>query len=129
VAARKHCCRMYREVESPPEHYHVYVIELAGSDGHRMDPRVVYVGQTSHSPQERFANHKQGHKASRHVQKRGLWLRWRLFDALNPLPGRAEAEAAEAELAARLRHLACTGCTVDTRSSLEAADSGHSARG
>jgi hypothetical protein len=81
----------------------VYVIELAGDDGRRMNPPAVYVGQTSLSPQERFANHKRGHRASRHVRQRGLWLRWRLFDALNPLPDREAAEAAEVELAERLR--------------------------
>jgi hypothetical protein len=32
-----------------------------------------------------------------------MWLRWRLFDALNPLSTREAGEAAEAALAAKLR--------------------------
>jgi hypothetical protein len=81
----------------------VYVIELAGSDGERTWPRTVYVGQTALTPQVRFENHRRGVRAARRVRSRGLWLRWHLFDACNPLETRGAALEAEAKLAGRLR--------------------------
>jgi hypothetical protein len=81
----------------------VYVVELAGKDGTRADPGVVHVGQTVRSPQERFRQHRLGVHAARAGRRRGLWLRWRLFEAWNPLASRRDAEEAEQHLAAHLR--------------------------
>lgn len=101
-SSRKHCCRIYADVADPPKHFHVYVVELAGVDGAPTLPPSVYVGQTAHSPQERFQNHLNGIRASRKVRGRGMWLRWRLFDRWNPLPTRDDALAAEKALAEQL---------------------------
>jgi hypothetical protein len=100
---RKYCCRKYADAADPPPHFHLYVIEFAGSDDKRTSPRAVYVGQISLTRQARFENHRRGVRAARRVRRRGLWLRWRLFDAWNPVETRPAALEAEAELAARLR--------------------------
>jgi hypothetical protein len=85
--------------------YRVYVIELDDRVGKRVSPRLpaVYVGQTAHSPEERFANHKRGHRASRHVRRYGTRLRPDLFAHLAPVATRREAEALEQETADRLK--------------------------
>jgi hypothetical protein len=54
-------------------------------------------------PQVRFQQHQEGYRASRHVRGRALWLRWRMFQDLNPLPSRDAALRAEARLAGKLR--------------------------
>jgi hypothetical protein len=103
MSVRKHCCRTYADLDELPAHYHVYVIELAGADGRRTSPPTVYVGQTSLTPQKRFENHLRGVRASRRVRRRGMWLRWQLFDLWNPLETRQAALDAESQLANRLR--------------------------
>jgi hypothetical protein len=87
------------------ERYYVYVIQLDDAVGERDNPQYpsVYVGQSVHPPRERFEQHKSGYRASRVVKKHGRWLRWRLFEKVNPLPSRKAAEDAERELARRLR--------------------------
>lgn len=84
--------------------YSVYVIELSDDIGPRQRPDkpCVYIGQTAHSPEERFDQHRRGHKAARCVQKYGVRLRTRLYQAWNPIPTREEALSAEVRLAARL---------------------------
>ena len=94
-----------------PTRYHVYVIELdrelcrtrgcAGANG----GRPVYVGQTAATPESRFAQHRAGHRASRVVRAHGVHLRPDLARDWGPFTTRAEAEAAEAELAEHLRAL------------------------
>jgi hypothetical protein len=85
--------------------YYVYVIELDDGIGPRTNPKYpsVYVGQSVVPPDERWAQHKTGYKASRHVKKHGRWLRRRLYEQLNPLPNREAALAAEQQLARQLR--------------------------
>lgn len=93
--------------------YSVYVIELSDERGPRLNPRYpnVYVGQTALTPEERFAQHRAGYKASRHLWKGGkgrgqwlgLWLKRRLYDRSNPIENRPEAERLEVWLAERLR--------------------------
>ena len=61
---------------------------------------VVYVGMTGLTPEERFHNHKRGHKASRVVRKHGLHLRTRLCRMGLTY---AEAVRLEVEMAERLR--------------------------
>jgi GIY-YIG catalytic domain len=87
------------------QRYYVYVIELDDAAGQRTRPDlpVVYVGQSSRMPEERFRQHLAGHKASRWVRKHGLRLRPRLYRSHNPLPTQAAALAMEKELARRLR--------------------------
>jgi hypothetical protein len=88
-----------------PEHlYSVYVIELADTVGPGAGALPwVYVGQTSATPEERFAQHLAGYKASRWVQHHGVRLRPDLTCAIPPLRTQAESEAFEAYLAERLR--------------------------
>jgi hypothetical protein len=85
--------------------YRVYVIELADSAGPRRDPEHpnLYVGQTADTPEERFAEHRLGHRASRHVRKHGLRLRPDLYQTLPLLATREQAEILEARVADELR--------------------------
>jgi len=95
------------------DHHHVYVVEL--------DPKVAsvrrfreanpayqdgrmcfYVGMTGLTPEERFRNHKQGHKDSRFVREFGIRLLPELYEKLNPL-SYAEAVKKEEDLARALR--------------------------
>lgn len=69
----------------------------------------MYVGMTSHSPQERFAKHKSGYRnkkgikiSSYFVEKYGLYLRPSLFKLLNPMT-RSRATYIEGALAKRLQ--------------------------
>ena len=69
----------------------------------------LYVGMTSHSPQERFDKHKSGYRnkkghkiSSPYVEKYGLYLRSSLFSHFNPLT-REDAIRLERNLAESLR--------------------------
>jgi hypothetical protein len=105
-----------------PTAYTVYVVELARkvfTEDRRFreaNPQYngvlecVYVGMTSKTPQERFAQHKsgalskKGHKLSSSiVQKYGRYLRPSLYQRIGPL-SRAEALEVEKGLARELRH-------------------------
>lgn len=87
--------------------YSVYVIELRpearGNMECRTDKPPVYVGQTADTPEERFAEHLAGYRASRIVRRYGLRLRPRLYRNFGPYATRDDALAAEAHLADRLR--------------------------
>lgn len=92
--------------------WHVYVIRLADeADPHRnADMPVVYVGQTSLTPEERFRQHKEdarskrGHRlASNPVLLHGIELMPELYDSRNPLNSRESSEEAERTLAEDLR--------------------------
>lgn len=96
------CCRGAGG-EKGAQHYHVYVIELAGADGAPTCPPSVYVGQSVRAPAVRFAQHRCGFRSARCVKRGGLWLRWRLFQHWNPLSTRVEAEQAERRLGNHLR--------------------------
>jgi hypothetical protein len=63
----------------------------------------VYVGETSLTPEERFYNHKNGHKPSSHVRKWGVRLLRPFFDHLEGI-SRVDAQNIERELAESLRH-------------------------
>lgn len=86
--------------------YHVYVIELApaavrGSSPGALPP--LYVGQTWHSPEHRFAQHMAGGQlAGRVTRKYGIRLRPDLWEGIGPFSTREQAEAAEAALAEQL---------------------------
>jgi hypothetical protein len=93
--------------------HHVYVVELnpkvlerskfqRANPGYEQGKDCLYVGMTGLTPEERFANHRKGHKASRIVRDFGQKLRPELYSKYNPL-SRKEAEKLEVELAEELR--------------------------
>ncbi|MSQ09183.1 MAG: hypothetical protein EXR57_03980 [Dehalococcoidia bacterium] len=88
-------------------HHSVYVIELDPaaspvSGKARRRPPCVYVGLTGLTVEQRFKNHKRGHKASRIVFLHGKRITHELFDASTPL-GYGQALEEEQRLAASLR--------------------------
>ena len=88
----------------PNEHrYRVYVIELDPEGLGDCGKGAVYVGETSLSPEERFAKHKSGTKAARVVTRRGLRLRPDLSPA-EVFETRGQALRAERRTANRLTH-------------------------
>lgn len=81
-------------------HHSVYVVYLRNPTG---DGRAgYYVGMTGLTPEERFANHKNGIKSARVVRKYGERLVPRLYAHLNPMPY-AQAKQMEVFLADSLR--------------------------
>ncbi|MDX1408640.1 MAG: GIY-YIG nuclease family protein [Saprospiraceae bacterium] len=102
--------------------YQVYVIELSrkvftkNRRFREANPQYngvlecLYVGMTSTTPKQRFAQHKKGlrskkgHKLSSNlVHKYGLYLRPSLYEHLNPVRTRAEGLKLEQQLAQELR--------------------------
>ena len=94
-------------------HHHVYVVLLVPEAGGLAEVRAanpgpqkgrpcVYVGMTGLTPEERFANHKRGLKASKVVQRFGVRLLPELYEIYNPMPF-AAAVVMERELAEDLR--------------------------
>ena len=100
--------------EQPRErHHNVYVVLLDPAVGRirrirRENPNrevrkpCVYVGMTGLTPEERFANHKQGIKAAWAVTRYGIRLLPELYDHLNPMPYEAAVQM-EMDLAEDLR--------------------------
>lgn len=94
-----------RPSKTPRRFYRVYVIELDAKASRRSRPgsTCLYVGETADTPEERFAEHLRGHKASRVVRRYGLRLRpdiYRLFPLARTRP---ESRRLEARVAERLR--------------------------
>ena len=94
--------------------YSVYVIELRRevmergrfarkNPELRVDKPCVYVGQTAHTPEERFAQHLEGDKCNQFVREFGVRLRPKLYANVGPFETRAESERAETKLAEKLR--------------------------
>ena len=82
------------------DHHSVYVVYLRNPNG---DGKAgYYVGMTGLSPEQRFANHKDGIKSARVVRKHGVRLVPRLYAHLNPMPY-AKAVEMEVVLADSLR--------------------------
>jgi predicted GIY-YIG superfamily endonuclease len=77
----------------------VYLVLLRGP--RHPDGFGVYVGETGLTPEQRFWNHKNGHKSSKHVRKYGVRLLRPLFDHLQGL-SREDAKRIEKELAKAL---------------------------
>jgi len=101
-------------------HYHVYVVLLdnavlkehkVAAANPKRDPKkpCVYVGMMGIPPIERFQNHKDGHKSSRHVQKYGVRLLPELYEYLNPMPYKAACRM-EKDLAEDLREQGYVVC-------------------
>lgn len=82
----------------------MYVIELSRESV--KEPCALaplYVGQTAHTPEERFAQHKAGGMlAAGKAHRYGIRLRYDLMKAVKPCATRAEAEAAERAVAEAL---------------------------
>lgn len=87
----------------PARVYTVYVIELSRACTSKpcaLAP--VYVGQTAHSPEQRFEQHKAGGKlAAAKPYRYGKRLRYDLMK-IGPFTSRKEAEQAEKAVAAAL---------------------------
>ena len=110
---KRRTLKPHRPDRSPPHHHNVYVVLLdaaarrlaavraANPNRHRGRP-CVYVGMTGLTPEERFANHKQGIKAAAVVQRYGIRLLPGLYAHLNPMPYEAAAQM-EKDLAEDLR--------------------------
>ena len=100
------------------DHHNVYVVLLDPAVGKirkvrlanpDRDPKkpCVYVGMTGLTPEERFANHKQGIKSSTLVKRHGLRLLPELYAHLNPMPYDAAAQM-EKDLTEDLRRAGYT---------------------
>jgi len=77
--------------------YSVYIVELS-----RRCTRTpcalapLYVGQTAHTPEQRFAQHKAGGMlAAGKAHRYGVRLRYDLMKGIGPFSSRADAERAE----------------------------------
>jgi hypothetical protein len=110
---RRRTLRQVRAATESGLHHYVYVVLLDSAVAR--DRRVlaanpvrdarkpcVYVGMTGLTPEERFANHKQGLKASSVVQRYGVRLLPELYEWLNPMPFEAAVQM-EQDLAEDLR--------------------------
>jgi hypothetical protein len=88
-----------------PRIYCIYIVELSRScvkEPCALAP--LYVGQTAHTPEHRFAQHKAGGKLAAHKPcKFGIRLRYDLMEGIGPFNTRKEAEAAEKEVAEALK--------------------------
>jgi predicted GIY-YIG superfamily endonuclease len=84
--------------------YSVYVIELSRDCVAEPCARApLYVGQTAHTPEQRFAQHKAGGRlAAAKAHRYGVRLRYDLMTGIGPFATRQEAEAAEKAVAAAL---------------------------
>jgi hypothetical protein len=87
-----------------PRVYSIYVIELHRScikEPCALAP--VYVGQTAHTPEHRFAQHKAGGTlAAGKPHRFGVRLRYDLMKGIGPFRRRIDAEAAEQAVAEAL---------------------------
>jgi hypothetical protein len=84
--------------------YSIYIVELSRACTKRPCAFApLYVGQTAHTPEHRFAQHKAGGKlAAKKVYRFGLKLRLDLMKDIGPFTTRKDAEAAEKAIAAAL---------------------------
>jgi len=62
-----------------------------------------YIGQSYHNPETRFWQHKKGYKGNHFVKDFGLGLCPRLYESLNPIRTRKEAEKIEQYLTNHFR--------------------------
>jgi hypothetical protein len=89
---------------SPARTYSIYVIELSRDcTKERCSLAPLYVGQTAHSPEHRFEQHKAGGKLSAAKPRLfGVKLRYDLMKGIGPCSTRTEAEAMERAVAEAL---------------------------
>jgi hypothetical protein len=97
----RHGIRTSLKEQSARSTYTVYVIELSRdciAEPCAFAP--LYVGQTAHTPEHRFAQHKAGGKlAAGKPHRYGLKLRYDLMNGIGTFRSRSEAEAAEQAVA------------------------------
>ncbi|HEX7087900.1 MAG TPA: hypothetical protein VF198_16190 [Vicinamibacterales bacterium] len=96
--------RKARRNKAPARTYSVYIIELSRDcvqEPCALAP--LYVGQTAHTPEERFARHKAGGRlAAGKPHRYGVRLRLDLMQGIGPFATRKEAEEAEKKVAEAL---------------------------
>lgn len=98
------CCICRSKEHLPERHYYVYAIELdLPTQDSSLNAGAVYVGQSWHTPECRFNQHKVQYRWNDEVYQYGTALRPELFAHLNPIVGRTAALQAEADLAESLR--------------------------
>ncbi len=100
AAKRAKDCRLY-VIELDPRVRAVAAFDNANPDA-RPDKPCLYVGITAKTPEERFAQHKAGIRASRYVRDFGVRLRPRYYQ-FHPLMTRAQALRAEQQRTQALR--------------------------
>lgn len=87
-----------------PRSYSIYIIELSRACMKKpcaLAP--LYVGQTAHTPEERFAQHKAGGMlAAGKPHRYGVRLRYDLMKGIGPFTRRSAAEQAEKAVAEAL---------------------------
>jgi predicted GIY-YIG superfamily endonuclease len=92
------------QAKAAPRTYTIYIIELSRNCTKQpcaLAP--LYVGQTAHAPEHRFAQHKAGGTlASWKAHRFGLKLRYDLMAGIRPCSTREEAETAERQVAEAL---------------------------
>ena len=97
--AKRRASRPARQPSSPT--FTVYIIELSRdcvSTPCALAP--LYVGQTAHTAEARFEQHKAGGKlAARKPHRFGVRLRYDLMKGIGPFTSRRDAEAAEKAVA------------------------------
>ena len=115
---KRRTLKRLRPGRQPENHHNVYVVLLdlavarlrnvraANPDRDPKKP-CVYVGMSGLTPEDRFANHKRGDKASSLVRRYGIRLLPELYAHLNPMPFEAAAEM-EQDLAEDLRRAGYT---------------------
>ncbi len=110
---KRRTLRKHRAQGTAQHHHSVYVVLLDRAAGQLRKVRAanpdrmpgkpcVYVGMTGLTPEERFANHKQGIKDAFVVQRYGIRLLPELYAHLNPMPFDAATQM-EIDLAEDLR--------------------------
>jgi hypothetical protein len=115
---KRRTLRRLRVDHNEKDHHSVYVILLdravaeirrvrAANPNRDQRKPCVYVGMTGLSPQERFANHKQGIKSAAVVKRYGIRLLPELYAHLNPMPYAAAVQM-ELDLAEDLRRAGYT---------------------
>jgi hypothetical protein len=115
---KRRTLRTHVAVGQGAHHHNVYVVLLDGRASKLRRVRAenpdadvnkpcVYVGMSGLTPEERFANHKQGIKAASLVKRYGIRLMPELYAHLNPMPYGAAVEM-EKDLADDLKHLGYT---------------------
>ena len=77
-------------------HCNVYIILLKGMDAGNPG-YALYVGQSYHSPEKRFQQHREGYRAARSVKNYGYCLLPSLYEHLNPM-SRSEALQLESDI-------------------------------
>jgi hypothetical protein len=115
---KRRTLKRLRSSRPSENHHNVYVVLLdravarlrkvraANPDRDPQKP-CVYVGMSGLTPEERFANHLKGDKASSAVKRYGVRLLPELYVHLNPMPFEA-AERMEQDLAEDLRRAGYT---------------------